>query len=126
MAGRLDSTFAGENGIANKRISEYGTTAQVDYQNDTYDPKAMTESGVTAVSYPIPIGPVAEYSNSEIDGTTIVKGDVRASIPSYGTPEKPPQGATVTFNSETWSIKHVDSIMSGEEVCLYILQLRRV
>lgn len=126
--GQLDARFSGVNGVANRLITKYGTTFAISYQSGgVYNPitRAYDTPG-TPVSYDIAASPPEPYSLKEIDGTTVIQGDLKSLIPAAQTTEKPPVGATVVYDSATWSIEDSQPIKSGNETAAYEIQLRRV
>ena len=126
--GHFDSRFSGKKGLANRLITKFGTTFMVAYETGgTYNSITNVDSGSTSVSYEVAATPPKPYSDKETNGTTIIQGDMKAMLPEFQTPEKPPIGATVIFNNTTWSIAGpVETIWSGNEIAAYGIQLRKI
>jgi len=125
--GKLDSRFTGENGVANRLLVKYGGSLQLIYDTGgTYDRTTMTKAGEVSVDETVDCSPPEPYKKSEIDGTSVLKGDLKTIVPSYQVTNEPPVGATVNFDSQVWRIIDTEPIKSGNEVAAYTLQIRRI
>lgn len=117
VAKRLGRTFGKQGTI--ESVSTGG------YNPSTGKASSGTSDEVTAY------GVVEEYDASEIDGTTIRRGDVKWTIPAKGI-ARPRPNDLVTFDDEDaegevnrYTVVMVRSTYSGDEQALHELQLRR-
>lgn len=129
--GLLDPIFAGENGLGNVLVNMFGGSgnamALIEYDvNRTYDKTTLTETGTDTQSYTCDMSPPAPLTVKEVPGASIEAGDLFTVIPSFQTPEQPPQKAKLTYKGDEYTIVMTWVITSGEEVCNYRLQLRSV
>ena len=126
MTNLFDDIFAGQDGVANFLLTEFGTTCTIEYTTGvTFDPVAMTNSGGTPViESGISCSPPCKYKKNEIDGTYILTGDTWTCVPEYQLTAEPPVGAIFTHKSKTFKIVHVYPIESGEEIPAYKFRLR--
>lgn len=125
--GKLDPTFAGKAGVANRLITAFGGTANISYLSaEVYNKKTATSSGGVTVTYELPASPPFPYKKHEINGTSVLEGDLKTYIASYQTPEEPPVNSAYTYLSEKFTIVGVSSLTSGNLVASYELQIRRV
>lgn len=76
-------------------------------------------------------GAVENYSSREIDGTTVLRGDLKWTIAAKDIDEPRPNDL-VDFGEETpdgkrirWTVVDPHPVYSGEQVALYEVQLRR-
>jgi hypothetical protein len=98
---------------------------------DNYDELGGTSSsGIT--DYPVTIMPVQEYSNREIDGERIIKGDVKVRLAAKGLPlvdnvELEPNVETdvLLINNVQFRIVDVGRVTGGVEPAMYVLQCRK-
>jgi hypothetical protein len=66
-----------------------------------------------------------EFDTRMIDGDTIEKGDIRVHLAAQGLQFVPKAGMMATYDSRKWLIAGEYPIYSGEQVCIFELQLRR-
>ena len=125
--GQLDARFTGATGVANRLITKYGGSVTLVYKTGgTYDKATMTATGEGTITNTVSATPPQPYRTDEIDGTTLQTGDLRTYIPSHQVTSAPPKGASVTVDGEQWRIMETNPVKSGNDVCMYELQLRRI
>jgi hypothetical protein len=90
-----------------------------------YDVKSGNDlpSGVT--SYTITVSPPESFKKQEIDGTVVLKSDLKCYVAAKDIPVVPnPRTDTLTLGSIVYNIVRVEPIYSGSLVCLYGIHLR--
>lgn len=90
----------------------------------SFDP---TTGGTTAAADIVATasGVQTRYSNRDIDGTVIKRGDMRLLIAASGLSISPEQGDTATSDSIVWQVVNVESIKPSDTAVLYICQVRK-
>ena len=125
MATALDTKLRA---VALRLIDDYGQDAIfVVPTTSTYDPDtgATTETGPT--EYTEKISPPRGYKANMIDGNVVQRGDRQAYIAASGLAFTSETGLEVrlTDAEEVWRIVGVQEIFSGEQIAVYVLQMRR-
>ena len=123
MATALDTKLRA---VALRLIDDYGQDAIfVVPTTSTYDPDtgATTETGPT--EYTEKISPPRGYKANMIDGNVVQRGDTVSGIAfRYGIEETGLE-VRLTDAEEVWRIVGVQEIFSGEQIAVYVLQMRR-
>lgn len=70
------------------------------------------------------IGVITDYSEDEIDGVTVLRGDKRCLTRMAGI-EDPNSFKTIVDGSETWRIVRIDVTKPGDTFLLHEIQIRR-
>lgn len=126
--GLFDDIFAGDTGVAKILVDELsGVTGAVTVLTPgTYDPATDTQLAGSSTDVSVSASPPLKYKKSEIDGTSILRGDSFVIIPA--------SDLVVDFfnnmskygaNGETFTIIMKEEIWSGDEISAYKLQLRK-
>ncbi|HBG77501.1 MAG TPA: hypothetical protein DDW84_01445 [Phycisphaerales bacterium] len=90
-----------------------------------YDPTKGEATGLDPI-YPIKkIIPPFEYESKYIDGDLIKVGDMQSGIAAKDLEFTPAKSMTVCFDDMTWKIIRVMPIYTGQQIALYMFQLRR-
>ena len=118
--------------VAKNLTRKFGTRGTVDYvTTGGYNP--VTGLASAGAPEPVPVyGSVERYAASEIDGTTVRRGDVKWTVPAKDI-DRPRVNDLATLDGDVnadgeanrYTIVSVQSIYSGEEHALHVLQLRR-
>ena len=90
-----------------------------------YDPATGETATGTTSTYSLKSIPPFEYEQKYIDGDIVRAGDMLTGIEGDGLLFTPAPGVLITFDSMTWTVVSVQRYYSGEDVALYMLQLRR-
>lgn len=110
--------------VTDSLLGQFGALGTIGYvTTGEYNPstgKASQDEGVTASTR----GIVEQYRKAEIDGTVVLRGDFKWSVPALGI-TKPSPNDTVTLDSVRYTVVNVESVYSGDEAALHVLQLRR-
>ena len=69
--------------------------------------------------------PPENYNSRWIDGDLILEGDAQVSLAASGLTFTPENGQVITLDSQKWKIVRVQSEYTGDNIGLYVLQLRR-
>lgn len=89
-----------------------------------YDPLTGSDTETTT-PYTPNISPPLNYNNHEVDGKTIVTGDVKFIVEAKGlTIELDPKTDKIIHAGVTWDIVRVKPVYSGAEIAAYIVQAR--
>lgn len=107
---------------AAKAIGSYGKTATLNkIAAGTYDPAT---SAVINTTTPYVVKVLIEtYSQGLIDGTLILAGDLKLTMPALNN-QVPVAGDEIVFDGITRKIVAVNSVFSGEQVATFIMQAR--
>ena len=90
-----------------------------------YDPTTGETVPSAMASYSVKVTPPERYSLKEIDGTTVLATDVRVYLAAKDIAIEPsPRSDTLTVSNHTYTVYKVTKHYSGDEVCLWELQLR--
>jgi hypothetical protein len=91
----------------------------------SYDPDdgSVIESGIQ--KYTVKATPPENYRADMIDGDVIQQNDCMITISSSGLSFTPQNGLEVTFDDQSWRIMGIQTGYTGEDICLYEMQLRR-
>lgn len=96
------------------------------YPAAVYDPTTGETTLGNSVDYTHKIIPPYPYSDKYINGDTIRAGDIQTGIAALGLLFVPDPSATkVVIDTIEWSIVNMQPVYSGEQIALYMLQLRR-
>lgn len=96
------------------------------YPDATYDPETGETVPGDPVNYSKKVIPPYAYEQKYLDGDTVQTGDMQSGIAALGlefTPE--PSVTTVVIDTEEWNIVNMMPIYSGQQIALYLLQLRK-
>lgn len=70
-------------------------------------------------------GVQTRYSNRDIDGTVIKRGDMRLDVAASGLSVEPEQNDSVEIDSVDWIVVNVELIKPATVPVLYICQVRK-
>jgi hypothetical protein len=109
--------------VAKALTAKFGKPGTIEYlSTGDYSPttgKASQSTSVATVS-----GVVEDYSAREIDGTLVLRGDVKWTIPAKDV-TRPAPNDMVTLDSVRYTVIIARSYHSGEQEALYQVQLRK-
>lgn len=126
MSGALDSVFCGLNGVAKMLVDEYGTTAQVKSISDGgYDPRTGTATEGTAVIVTVHCSPPAAYDWQDINGQSVLQGDVKILVPATEMENPPKPGAIISVRGDDFQVVRCSPIASGNQIAVWEIQLRK-
>lgn len=124
----LASTVKSAMGALGSDFVREGTIERV--ATGGYNP-STGKAGSQIIDTSIVRGPVENYSSREIDGTTVLRGDLKWTVPADGIDEVRTNDL-VDFGEETpsggrirYTVIDPYPIYAGERVAVYQLQLRR-
>lgn len=123
-ATELDEEFVP---LALEMIDELGKTVEIKiYPAQTYDPTTGEATKGDYTRYVKKIIPPYPYQQKYINGDTIKQGDMQTGIAGSGLGFTPEPGLTEIFiDTQRWTIVNMMPIYSGEQICMFLLQLRR-
>lgn len=127
MSGALDSIFCGLSGVAKTLVDEYGTTAQVkDIIAGGYDPRTgnTTTTGTASVTT-IHCSPPEKYEWQDIDGNSVLQGDVKILVPTTEMENPPKPGAIIAVRGDDFQVISTSPIASGNQIAIWEIQLRK-
>jgi len=113
--------------LATELIDEMGKTVVFKtYPDAAYDEvEGETDLG-DVVSYTKKIIPPFNYDQKYIDGEVIKVGDMQTGIAGQGLEFTPEPGLVeVIIDEQTWNIVNMMPLYSGEQIALFLLQLRK-
>ena len=90
----------------------------------TYDPEDGTEATPTQTTYTVKASPPQRYSNADIDGTSILREDLKFYVAALDLAIEPGPEDVVVFRSKTYKIVSVTPQYSGEQCAAWVLQCR--
>lgn len=111
-------------GLAKNLIGKFGAEGLIEY---TVTGSYNTTTGKASQSAPTSAtasGTIEDFSRSEIDGTTVLRGDFKWTIAAKDV-TRPSPNDMVTLDSVRHTVISASSIYSGEQAALHVLQLRR-
>lgn len=108
--------------MALELLTEFGQqvtfTDNATYNEDEVDGSLTAGTEVESTPY----GVLIEYSDDQVDGTTIKRGDrMLISDNSYA----PKVNSIVTIGGEDWSIQSVETVKPAATALIYISQVRQ-
>lgn len=105
-------------------INRYGAQVTVSHIQQTgYDPVARKP--ITAKSVK-PVKSLLEtVKASQVNGTSIIDGDMRVTLVAADLPFQATPNDDVTINGVVWNVKHVDTEYFGNTPITSILQVRK-
>jgi hypothetical protein len=90
-----------------------------------YDPTTGEELNAAVESYSVRITPPEKFDIKEIDGSSILQHDLRTYIAAKDLTTNPEtRKDTLSFGNVVYNVVKVTPHYSGDEVCLWELQLR--
>lgn len=95
------------------------------YGTNTYDPATGKQTTGDANQYNKKAIPPFPAELRYVNGDVIRAGDLFTGVAAKDIEFTPEQGMPVTIDSDIWAIEAVQPLRSGEQVCLYVLQLRK-
>ena len=113
--------------LALEMINEFGKVVAIKYYPDAaYDPTIGETSEGDFTSYTKKVIPPYPYEQKFVDGDIVRAGDVQTGIAGSGLEFVPEPGLTkIIIDTLVWNIVNMKPIYSGEQIALFILQLRR-
>ena len=103
-------------------ITTYGQTVVFTRgSGQTYDPATGTYSGGTTTTI-TGKGAAFDYSNGEIDGTIVMRGDLRVLFEASSV--APMQNDNCAIDSVNYRVMNVSPLSPGGTVVIYDIQLR--
>lgn len=123
-ATELDEEFVP---LALEMIEELGKTVEIKtYPGQQYDPTTGEATKGDYVRYVKKVIPPYPYDEKYIDGDLIKAGDLQTGIAGSGLGFTPEPGLTeIYIDTLRWSIVSMKPIYSGEQIAMFLLQLRR-
>jgi hypothetical protein len=107
-------------------IEAYGQDATFTVPGSvTYDPTTGVATESSPTEYVEKISPPRGYHATMIDGDVVRRGDRQAYLAASGLAFTPETGREVELTDGTWRIMGVQEMFSGEQVAVYVLQMRR-
>lgn len=113
--------------LALEMIEEFGKTVEIKiYPDAVYDVVQGETTVGDYVRYVKKIIPPYPYEQKYINGDIIQMGDLQTGIAGSGLGFVPEPGlTTITIDSTVWKIVNMKPIYSGEQIALFLLQLRK-
>jgi hypothetical protein len=109
--------------VAKALLGQFGKPGLVEYlSTGTYNP--TTGEASQSTSRATVSGVVEDYSAKEIDGTTVLRGDLKWTIPAKDV-TRPAPNDMVTLDDVRYTVITSRSHYSGEQEALYQVQLRK-
>ena len=102
------------------KLAVFSTTPQ-----QGFDPTKGEAINIDPLNYIRKISPPFPYEQKYIDGNMIQQDDCWAYLASSGLNFTPLKGMSVTFDRLVFKIMTIKPIYSGEQICLFLLQLRK-
>lgn len=123
----FDEIFSGAEGLAKTLLSMLGGSASISMPGTPdYDPETGVETPGEGSSFPVDCAPPSPYSLDEIDGSAILRGDCKTTVPASDVKgEIIPGRSTMTLSGCAWRVVNVYPIVSGESAAAFELQLRK-
>lgn len=107
-------------------IEELGKTVTFwIYGSESYDPTTGTNTPGDPTQYNKKVVPPYDVDLRYIDGDLVRAGDMLSAVAAKDIEFTPERGIRVTVDSEIWVIVAVKPIRSGEQICMYLLVLRK-
>ena len=109
-----------------KLINKYGK--EVIFRDDpdgTYDPTTGKYTAGTVLYHDRRIIPPFPFDEKYINGDTIRVGDILTGVAASGIPFTPYEGMKVDISSVIWRIIKTGSVYTGQNIALFMLQLRK-
>lgn len=118
--------YSGLAAVSIAQIADKGRAVSLVYKTQgTYSPATDAFTGQSSTTQTVKMV-VLNFKRSEIDETLIKTGDKRALLaPQTDLTRAPKTGDQVTDGSETFTIKNVEEVKTGDTVLLYKLHLSR-
>jgi hypothetical protein len=92
----------------------------------TYDPATGATTETSPTEYTEKISPPRGYKATMIDGDIVRRGDRQAYLAASGLSFTPKANAQeVRMGTEVWKIVGVQEIYSGEQIAVFVLQMRK-
>lgn len=113
--------------MAVEMLAEFGkqVTFRV-YPEAVYDPETGKNTIGEPADYTVKAIPPYSYEAKYIDGDTVLAGDMQTGIAASGLEFTPkPSETKVVIDSVEWSIVSVQPQYSGEQIAVYLIQLRK-
>jgi hypothetical protein len=104
-----------------------GTTAVMKRVNSSYNPATGVETAADPASttWTLTIAPPEMYSAREINGTTILAGDVKITVAAKDVVVAPQPNFSLTVGSDVYRVVTVETVDGGGSAVIYILQCRK-
>lgn len=110
---------------AERLIRAFGKSVTIRRATRSFDP-ATGKTTETTQDFPAKISPPERFREDLVDGTLVLAGDLRAQLAAAGLAIVPePVRDRVVIDGTAWSLLRADPVMSGEQVALYTLHLRK-
>ncbi len=110
---------------AKSLLDELGKAVTLVEDTRVYDPDTGSVVITPGASHTVKCTPPFPYNQHEIDGDAIRAEDARVFLAGQDIPVTPSVEMRVVIDGDTFAIRTVVPIYSGESVVLYGLQLRR-
>ena len=91
----------------------------------TYDPATRTTTNKSVLTFTRKVTPPSSFEDKLVNGDTIRATDLKVYTAAQGIPRVPKNVDQVTVDGITYKITVVKPIYSGEQVCLYMMGLRK-
>ena len=110
---------------AERLIRAHGKTVTIRRVTRSFDP-ASGKATETHEDFPAKVSPPERFRQALIDGTLVQTGDLRAELAAEDLATVPePACDRIVIDGTAWSLVRVDPVMSGEQIALYSLHLRK-
>ena len=123
----LDDVFGGEDGVAKLLINALGGSGTLTTPGaGAYNPLTGSSAAGADTVDAVDATPPEAYSEREINGSSIKKGDCYCTIPACDVSTEPVAGKSLlTLGSAVWHVVDFDPLSSGSKVVSYKLHLRK-
>jgi len=113
--------------MALRLVTKYGKLVQFDtYPDEVYTPSTGENVPGDSVVFYKKIIPPYGYEQKYVNGDSVQAGDMQTGIAASGLEFVPQPSLTkVTIDTKQWNIINMMPIYSGEQICMYLLQLRK-
>jgi hypothetical protein len=110
--------------VAKTLTAKFGAEGLIEYvATGAYDTTTGKASSTASTSVTVR-GIVENYGNREIDGTLVLRGDLKWTIAAKDI-DRPQVNDLVTIDAVRYTVMGAKSEWSGEQQALHVLQLRR-
>jgi len=113
--------------LATEMIAEMGKTVVFrTYPDASYDAVEGVTTLGDMLSYTKKVMPPYAYKQKYIDGDVIQAGDMQTGIAGQGLEFTPEPGLIeIVIDEQTWNIVNMTPLYSGEQIAMFLLQLRK-
>lgn len=109
---------------AKQMLDTFGRTVTYRVNSASFNPVESEITGGSVTNTSVKIVPPFPFERRLVDNDKIFEGDMLTYLAAKDLPITPALEGIVIDGSEEWKIVSVDKIYSGDELCLWQLQLR--